>query len=417
MLEGDAFLAERIAEVGRLRARIDEEALCSFASSLNDGHGCSIEHPPAWGPGALMGGANYHARIHFDNVTWLVRIPRADGNDLSIPSWLVGHLVRSEYATLKFLETTKVPAPRAFGYGLSSDPGNAIGVSFLLMEEMPGKVWNGQGSLGKRDADDDDRARVWNDLADILIELRRHPFPEAGSLEFQSSRAESPFTVSGVASDRLLVLGNLGPYHTEMDYFNGFVDEMLSLIADGQLHTAYPIDAYLVFSFLKESIPTLVESSSEQDKFYLKHIDDKGDHLMVDDNLNITGIIDWQMARIVPASEAFGPSLITASMADIYDGNSSLTRDDLVLAQKLRDKGAHDLAGIMSGTEKLRRFFFGIQRNMPWEEALQMVRGIWTAFGSDKDMDWQVWKEEALQAHAGDLRLQELQVRLAAAGP
>jgi hypothetical protein len=47
-----------------------------------------------------------------------------------------------------------------------------------------------------------------------------------------------------------------------------------------------------------------------------KYVDDKGDHLMVDDKLNVIGIIDWQMARIVPANKAFRPSLVTAEMLD-----------------------------------------------------------------------------------------------------
>lgn len=33
----------------------------------------------------------------------------------------------------------------------------------------------------------------------------------------------------------------------------------------------------------------------------------KGTHLLIDENYNITGIIDWQFARIVPVCEAFGP--------------------------------------------------------------------------------------------------------------
>jgi hypothetical protein len=61
-------------------------------------------------------------------------------------------------------------------------------------------------------------------------------------------------------------------------------------------------------------------------------VDDKGDHLMVDNELNVIGIINWQMARVVPASEVFGPSLVTAKIGDIYSGSSSLTIHDPVLA-------------------------------------------------------------------------------------
>lgn len=79
------------------------------------------------------------------------------------------------------------------------------------------------------------------------------------------------------------------------------------------------MNAYLVFLFLKSHIQDLIVKPSPvsvetTEQFYVKHVDDKGDHLMVDDELNIIGIIDWQMARVVPASEAFGPSLVTAVM-------------------------------------------------------------------------------------------------------
>lgn len=49
------------------------------------------------------------------------------------------YLIRSEYATLKFLETTRVPAPRVFDYGIACDENNKTGVNYTLMEEMAGK--------------------------------------------------------------------------------------------------------------------------------------------------------------------------------------------------------------------------------------------------------------------------------------
>ncbi|KAK1585005.1 uncharacterized protein LY79DRAFT_591713 [Colletotrichum navitas] len=64
-----------IDEIGRLRAQIDEKAVCRLASSLNDDKCCVIEHPSkAVGLDSLTGCANYHARIRF-----------SDGS----PSWLM----------------------------------------------------------------------------------------------------------------------------------------------------------------------------------------------------------------------------------------------------------------------------------------------------------------------------------------
>ncbi|KAM5365146.1 hypothetical protein ACJZ2D_011133 [Fusarium nematophilum] len=58
--------------------------------------------------------------------------------------------------------------------------------SFLLMEELPRRPWTGEGASGK-EATEDGKARIWSDLAEILVELEHHPFPKAGSLCFQSS--------------------------------------------------------------------------------------------------------------------------------------------------------------------------------------------------------------------------------------
>lgn len=86
----------------------------------------------------MMGGANYHCWIIFDDgVKWLVRIPRTTTcNDM--PPELEDYIVKSEYATLRFLENTSIPAPKVYGYGLASDPENKVGVAYILEEAMPG---------------------------------------------------------------------------------------------------------------------------------------------------------------------------------------------------------------------------------------------------------------------------------------
>lgn len=181
------------------------------------------------------------------------------------------------------------------------------------------------------------------------------------------------------------------------------------------------MNAYLVSAFLKAQIQALAakpnhNSVESTEQFYIKHVDDKGDHLMVDDELNIIGIIDWQMARVVPASEAFGPSLATAEMGDIYDGVSSLTIHDHALARLLKAKGAAHLADIMSKDERLGSFFFGLDLDFPWDETLLLIRGIWTAFGVEKDTEWKAWKVDMLEQHVHDGRLQHIIDRFGA-GP
>lgn len=43
-------------------------------------------------------------------------------------------------------------------------------------------------------------------------------------------------------------------------------------------------------------------------------MDDKGDHILVDDEYNITGLIDWTYTRVVPVGEVFSSSLFTVDI-------------------------------------------------------------------------------------------------------
>ena len=78
------------------------------------------------GPESMMGCANYHAWLTFDDgEKWIVRIPRTPFSD--VPPDLVEYLVRSEFATLKFLELTDVPAPKFTALASRATPGIALG--------------------------------------------------------------------------------------------------------------------------------------------------------------------------------------------------------------------------------------------------------------------------------------------------
>ena len=50
-----AYVAQIVAEIHRLQFRINDGAVCEYASSLNGGRICTIEHSTKVGAGALMG--------------------------------------------------------------------------------------------------------------------------------------------------------------------------------------------------------------------------------------------------------------------------------------------------------------------------------------------------------------------------
>lgn len=117
---------------------------------------------------------------------------------------------------------------------------------------------------------------------------------------------------------------------------------------------------------------------------------------MVDPELNIVGMIDWQMARVVPVSEAFGPSLVTADMDSLCNGKNGLTSKDRLLPDILRRKGVVELANIMCTHDKVRRFMWGLGAETEWEYAMPLATALLEAFGAGTEVDWGEMEGEAV---------------------
>ncbi|KAJ5640208.1 uncharacterized protein N7484_008070, partial [Penicillium longicatenatum] len=198
---------------------------------------------------ALVGDAKYHARICLtDNLVWLSRVPQMCGD---VPQSLIDYLIRSESATLKFLETIIIPSPWLLDYGIASDET----MNYVLTEEMTSKPWDDQGPREKRIVYDQDKESMgW---LDILIEI-------------------NPFR----------------PLNTATDDYISFAEQNMALIPDKQhftvfMHEVPDPDA----GFLSGEPNSGAVGTTEQ--FYLKHLDAQGKYLMVDGDLNIIGNIDW----------------------------------------------------------------------------------------------------------------------------
>lgn len=62
--------------------------------------------------------------------------------------------------------------------------------------------------------------------------------------------------------------------------------------------TSRTIDAYLIHRFLLDSVSKEILCPSRDDgRFYLRHADSKEDHILVDDEYNITGVVDCEWAH------------------------------------------------------------------------------------------------------------------------
>ncbi|CAK7230644.1 hypothetical protein SEUCBS140593_007655 [Sporothrix eucalyptigena] len=403
LLDDDAWEQSVTDEVEALLSLVNIPALERRASALRNGVACQFRRGKHLGDESTMGCANYNAWIDFaDGVQWLARIPRTtDGSD--VPADLVAYLVTSEYATLRFIEQhmPKVRAPRAYGYGLAGDPDNEVGVAYLLEEVLPGRPFQAY------EATPELKQHVYRQYAEILTELSHHPVKQACSLIPGEGNEvnEGP-----IASDRFVRLSQHGPYPDALSYFSSFAEQHLDLISDGQIYPDYPLEAFVFYRLLRDRAAPVLASLSEAlplQGFFLKHVDDKGDHILVDEDFNITGIIDWQFARFVPFVEAFGPSLFTADMGNLYGGKVGLSADDKFMATLLRKICGEAAAS----TELTRRFHFGLASGLSKDQVLSMLGAVlrllnidhknvsewaaeeWIKAKEDNDTRWQQIKD------------------------
>ncbi|KAF2218455.1 hypothetical protein BDZ85DRAFT_323144 [Elsinoe ampelina] len=353
-IDDETWTRQLDEEIEGLTSSLDIPELEQHASSLRAGAACKFRPSREVIGRNLLGCANYHAFVDFvDGVQWLVRIPRKDFSDF--PDDLVDYLVESEFATLKYLGSIGVPVPRVHGCRIASKGRNGTsGSSYILMDRV-----------------------------------------EAGSLI--PSDHGGP-VVSGCASTRFVNVGKLGPFQSDEEYYTGYIQHYLDLIAAGQLYVNYPDIAFRFYHTMLAAVPLLC-TPSRVPAFYIKHVDDKGDHIMIDDQGNITGIIDWQFARCVPASEAFGASYLTANMDAIYAGRIEISEDDRALAAVVRDKGYPELAAQLEAFPLARTFAHGMPDRLSRDEAEEFLRNI---HGSLRQV--RHWREEMSSSHLQDKR-------------
>jgi hypothetical protein len=348
-----------------------------------------------------MGGMNYHIVVQFeDGISWIARIRRF--NATSPRPELRDYIMCSEASTLQFLSETRVPVPKVFDFDLNEK--NPIGVGYILMEKLPGN------SMRWSLATPEQRKKVAEQLADIYIELKAYPFSMTGSLYQPESRRVGPFARESLTDYHGSQMRTLGPFSTTEDYFNAHIRLILDLIVRQESYVNRPVDAFLVHRFLLDNVPEICSKSDLDDgNFYLKHADEKGDQILVDDQFNITGIIDWEWAHTDSKSAAFNSPIVLLPVADFYAGVNCIGGDEMIFAQSFEEKGHPDLAMIVRNGRLIHRFRFCCGYDLDdWAGFLGLFAGLLKAMGFTEDFHWETWKAEALEWYQGDHQLQRV---------
>lgn len=378
-----------------------------YASTLRDGIGCTIPLETAEDPANdMVGGMNYHFTIVFeDNVTWICRTRRQ--NISSPPIELQNAIIESEVSTMQFLFNVGLPVPRVHGYSPHSDT-NAVGRPFILMDMIKGKPLNWYA------ADDAAKKHVLRQLADIFITLSQHPFETIGCLYHSgSSFTIGPMTFDDHATqDTDGTLIPLGPFPDCESYLSALIERNLQFILEGKAYSNARIDAYLVHLALRDYLPAISAFYAPSGgKFFLKHMDDKGDHIIVDDAFNIVGIIDWEWAQFVPKSDAFAAPLFLLDVAKYYDGHNQLSAEEILFANIFEDKGHSDLADAVRGGRVHHRIAHCIGGDVDnLDDFSKLFLGLrkFVAHEHPAEDSWVKWKDNALVEYRLDNGLQKL---------
>ncbi|KAJ0423286.1 hypothetical protein BJY00DRAFT_310416 [Aspergillus carlsbadensis] len=351
-----------------------------------------------------MGGMNYHIEVRFeDGITWIARIRRF--NATSPPAALRDYIIQSEVATLMFLEQTGVPAPKVHDFALEH-PGNPVGVGFILMDKLPGR------SLRWSLATPHQREKVMSQLADVFVELHKYPFNVLGSLDSPGGSQVGAFARESLTDIVHSEMHTTGPFSSLEEYHIHSIRLILGLILREEMYSQEAVDAYLIHRYLLDLVPRVLPSVHGDEKFYLKHADDKGDHILVDEEFNITGIIDWEWAHTASPAHAFNSPIGFLPVGEFYRGKNNLGSGEVIFARLLAEKGHGDLARFVRDGRLQHRFAFCCGYDLAdWEGFLGLFRGLRDAVGVDEGLEWDEWKAVALQRYNDDSGLQMLLAR------
>ncbi|KAI1937030.1 hypothetical protein LOZ57_006697 [Ophidiomyces ophidiicola] len=306
-------------------AAIDPVKACDLASSCHPNKAaCSILGE--WKRGSY----NVCIPVVFKNEAekWMIRIPLLPR--LAFPE----EKMRSEIATMKYItEKTTIPIPRIHHYSITSD--NILGLPFLIIEYIEGNTMH---SIKFTSLERKKRRRLYAQISDIYIQLYRQQFDRIGALTltedgnwiFASNR---PLTIdineqeiSGLDFCRFLAPDQT--FQSTIDYvymivrlmFNDFYRGRDSILneSDAQL---YLYSIYACQGILME----WVQPETNNGPFVLMHGDLRPPNIIIDDDLNIISVLDWEWSHTVPVQMFVPPSWLTnQDVVQISDKISSV---------------------------------------------------------------------------------------------
>lgn len=226
-----------------------------------------------------------------DDFKLVIRIPATGwGDGLTATA---AHAMESQVDTLRLIASmTAIPVPQVYGFDTTTS--NVIGAPYICMSLVPGQT------LATAWFDttlptplEDRRLRTLTALAQCLAQLAQFSFPKIGSIHKGENgdltvgpcydwKEKEDGTVHIIAS---------GPYDTVAEYLHDHC-----AVTDENNSSPWKVAATTVTKAAIRHSPFQKPSQG----FVLSIPDFDSQNIMVDDEGNLTGIIDWDLVQTLP---------------------------------------------------------------------------------------------------------------------
>ncbi|QPH16383.1 hypothetical protein C2857_001010 [Epichloe festucae Fl1] len=290
---------------------IDRDAVCALASSYNNGLPCRVAKTDK----GSYNNVCFFVLFYTVDQMWVVRVP------IQPAVHNVWEKFKSEVCTMRYVrEKTSIPIPQIFATGFSRLLlNNPTKQAFMIIEHIKGQSISMDRLLR---SPEEHRKQFYSDLIDILAELRKLEFVTGGSLMPASTEALEPRVVSAFSiPDNTLQINGWSASHSLCTSTAEYIHEQLRLLWNTFLLPAEDLDQATaeleLFALnamnLNMNGITPIASGSKCASFVLTHADLRCPNIIVDEDLHIRAVIDWEWASTVPPEFFTPPSWITNS--------------------------------------------------------------------------------------------------------
>lgn len=246
----------------------------------------------------------------------------------------------SEVATINLLEKTSIPVPSALGFNCQNE--NQFGFPYMFMSALSGRTLDKTFALS---VPEQHKPKVAGQLARYWYELSQITFDQIGRIWGGPGADDDPRIISLQwfgAQDCEPGHYDIGPFKTSGAYFSSIRQGMNDLLR------AQHRDAWPQWSgpcqALTDAIPSLtIAPRRRRGRFPLSHVDFHYGNVLLDDDYNVTGIIDWTNAHTVPVE------VFTAWPEIMIPGSAS--NDVKAAKAQFRDLFTKVLKNLESATE------------------------------------------------------------------